>query len=194
MRIVRGFLAKRGGFSWIPGLLGFPSWSQTKTHPLCSKRVSKATASRKQGQSLLSWKLYFFLPPLGRESLKSPSMASQVLPSPPQTRQRSSFASEFRMLSQPTCFEINNTKSEVRRLKLEAVCSFVSTFFPKRTVLTLAASGPWDNALAMGKKTKSLFNSFCFKSNCKIKRFVVYLPYHGAQRPQKVFWKEEGFM
>lgn len=53
-------------------------------------------------------------------------MASQVLPSPPHTRQRSSLASEFRMLSQPTCFDINKTMSEVSRLKLEAVCSFVS--------------------------------------------------------------------
>lgn len=50
---------------------------------------------------------FFSLPPLGRDSLKSPSMASQVLPSPPQTRHRSSLASELRMLSQPTCFEIN---------------------------------------------------------------------------------------
>lgn len=46
------------------------------------------------------------LPPLGRDSLKSPSVASQVLPSPPHTRHRSSLASELRMLSQPTCFEI----------------------------------------------------------------------------------------
>lgn len=45
------------------------------------------------------------LPPLGRDSLKSPSVASQVLPSPPHTRHRSSLASELRMLSQPTCFK-----------------------------------------------------------------------------------------
>lgn len=50
--------------------------------------------------------IHFFLPPLGRESLKSPSVVSQVLPSPPHTRHRSSLASEPRMLSQPTCFKI----------------------------------------------------------------------------------------
>lgn len=49
--------------------------------------------------------IHFVLPPLGRESLKSPSVVSQVLPSPPHTRHRSSFASEPRMLSQPTCFK-----------------------------------------------------------------------------------------
>jgi len=46
------------------------------------------------------------IPPLGRDSLKSPSVASQVLPSPPHTRHRSSLASELRMLSQPTCFQV----------------------------------------------------------------------------------------
>lgn len=45
------------------------------------------------------------VPPLGKDSLKSPSVASQVLPSPPHTRHRSSLASEPRMLSQPTCFK-----------------------------------------------------------------------------------------
>lgn len=53
--------------------------------------------------------IHLVLPPLGRESLKSPSVVSQVLPSPPHTRHRSSFASEPRMLSQPTCFKKKKT-------------------------------------------------------------------------------------
>lgn len=52
------------------------------------------------------------LPPRGRDSLKSPSVASQVLPSPPHTRHRSSLASELRMLSQPTCFEADRQSQE----------------------------------------------------------------------------------
>ena len=44
-------------------------------------------------------------PPLGNESLKNPSMASHVLPSPPQTRHLSSLASDPKILSQPTCWK-----------------------------------------------------------------------------------------
>lgn len=54
------------------------------------------------------------LPPRGRDSLKSPSDASQVLPSPPHTRHRSSLASELKMLSQPTCFEVNKQSQRMR--------------------------------------------------------------------------------
>lgn len=46
---------------------------------------------------------FHVLPPSGRELLKSPSTDTQLLPSPPQIRQRSSRTSEPRTLSQPTC-------------------------------------------------------------------------------------------
>lgn len=116
--IVKGYMPKNGGFHWSLGLLGIRWVDRKPRHPFCSNRGSQRPQhyqNRVMAECLIPKMFLAFLPPLGRESLKSPSMASQVLPSPPQTRQRSSFASEFRMLSQPTCFKINKTKSEVRR-------------------------------------------------------------------------------
>lgn len=43
------------------------------------------------------------LPPSGRDWLKTPSMVSQELPSPPHTRHLSSLESEPSTRSQPTC-------------------------------------------------------------------------------------------
>lgn len=125
----------------FPGFLDYcvfrvgrkPRRTRSFEKPLRRKNRVKAASLILKNAFLFLFLL--FLPPLGRELLKSPSMASQVLPSPPHTRQRSSLASEFRMLSQPTCFDINKTMSEVSRLKLEAVCSFVSAgFFFRRGV------------------------------------------------------------
>lgn len=90
--------------------------SRVGREPRRSKKKKKKT-----GQSRVSHpeNCCFFLPPLGRESLKSPSIASQVLPSPPHTRQRSSLASEFRMLSQPTCFgdQQNNVRGQEAEIR-----------------------------------------------------------------------------
>lgn len=53
----------------------------------------------------MCWQGCCSLPPSGRDWLKTPSTVSQELPSPPHTRHLSSFASEPRTRSQPTCWK-----------------------------------------------------------------------------------------
>lgn len=71
------------------------------------------------------------LPPLGRVSLKSPSVASQVLPSPPHTRQRSSLASDPRMLSQPTCLRQTWRLVFIEDWTIDSGLIWTFCFFPR---------------------------------------------------------------
>lgn len=58
---------------------------------------------------------FWFLPPSGSESLKTPSTEMQLLPSPPQIRQRSSRTSDPSTRSQPTCCDKKTGTSELQR-------------------------------------------------------------------------------
>lgn len=94
-------------FTTISGNFTFVARShETKTHYLCFYLF--LISDRNMPRAI------YILPPLGKDSLKSPSVASQVLPSPPHTRHRSSLASELRMLSQPTCFKIKSENESER--------------------------------------------------------------------------------
>lgn len=85
--------------------------SESKRPESCCK-THQRRCDGKPPKPLISADVFCFsLPPLGRDSLKSPSVASQVLPSPPHTRHRSSLASDPRMLSQPTCFWEEKTRN-----------------------------------------------------------------------------------
>lgn len=72
-----------------------PVHPQEQVKPRRDSRVGDAGCA---GQAACS------LPPSGRDWLKTPSTVSQELPSPPHTRHLSSFESEPRTRSQPTCW------------------------------------------------------------------------------------------
>lgn len=73
------------------------------------------------------------LPPSGRDWLKTPSMVSQELPSPPHTRHLSSFASEPSTRSQPTCW---------RKKQQGISCPPAGALSPPRLAAPLEAH-PW---------------------------------------------------
>lgn len=75
---------------------------QQHCYSMCEETSVAAAPQRK----LMSWVVlncFRCVPPSGSELLNSPSTVTQLLPSPPQIRHRSSRTSEPRMRSQPTC-------------------------------------------------------------------------------------------
>ena len=75
--------------------------------PACPVRPQEQVKSRRDsrvGDTGCAGQAACSLPPSGRDWLKTPSTVSQELPSPPHTRHLSSFESEPRTRSQPTCW------------------------------------------------------------------------------------------
>lgn len=89
------------GTAWLVGSRGFFPPSLVLPPGMFLRDVSPGAGEVEEGwegdQAVRS------LPPSGRDWLKTPSMVSQELPSPPHTRHLSSLESEPSTRSQPTC-------------------------------------------------------------------------------------------